>query len=278
MKEKLKKLGLEMGADAIGFCDVEPLSEDLLYREPLSFEEKDREKRLHPKVHFSEAKSAMVMLFSHSLYHNPLKKNQVKQASSSKKDYHIEVRKILKEIQDIIKHDYDINSALICDLEGLLDKEMASRAGLGYYGKNTLLINERLGTAFHIGYLLLDIKIDADSPIEGDCGTCQRCVEACPHGAILGYRLDPSHCISYLTQSKEETTLNLRGYFYGCDICQRVCPKNRVEALEEAFIYPEDFFHTLSNREFREQCSEKEFKWIGKNKLKRNCDLNRRSS
>lgn len=277
MKEQLKSICLSLGADAVGVSGVQPIHADRIYREPLSFEEKNKSLRLHPKAHFPEAKSALVVLLRHQLYQNELKAHQVKQASSSVRDYHLEMRELLGRIA-VELSTRGIRSKAICDTEGLLDKEMAVSAGLGYFARNTLVMHPEFGTSFHIGYLLIDHELAPDEPLVGDCGHCTRCRDHCPYGAIGNYRLEPKRCISYMTQAKDALSCDLHGFFYGCDICQRVCPQNRVEAYEEALIYSVDYFNDLSHREFNKKCRDKEFAWIGKNKVIRNCSMKRRHS
>ena len=131
------------------------------------------------------------------------------------------------------------------DTGPILERDLARRAGLGWFGKNTNLINPRIGSFFFIGVLLLDLDLAADEPFEADrCGSCTRCLDACPTDAFVDARvLDATKCVSYLTiEAKGEIPPALResigGLIYGCDICQDVCPWNvrfSQELREDAF-------------------------------------------
>ena len=127
----------------------------------------------------------------------------------------------------------DVPGKAYVDTGPVLERDLARKAGLGWFGKNTNLINPKLGSFFFIGALLIDLELQADPPFEADrCGTCTRCLEACPTQAFVAPRvLDATRCISYLTiESRSDIPADLResvgALIYGCDICQDVCPWN----------------------------------------------------
>jgi epoxyqueuosine reductase len=128
-----------------------------------------------------------------------------------------------------------VNGRCFVDSAPVLEREWAKRAGLGWTGKNTLLIRPGSGSYFFLAELILDLELEPDqNPIHDHCGTCRRCIEACPTEAISpqGYLLDASKCISYLTiELREEIPTAFDGkmgnWAFGCDICQEVCPWNR---------------------------------------------------
>ena len=150
-------------------------------------------------------------------------------------DYHDVMERKLRELHARVAHDAGrhIAGKPYVDTGPLLERDLARRAGLGWFGKNTNLINPGRGSFFFLGALVLDVSLEADAPFQADrCGTCTRCIDACPTDAIVAPReLDATRCISYLTiESKEPIPQALRPaigeLIYGCDICQDVCPWN----------------------------------------------------
>ena len=156
-------------------------------------------------------------------------------------DYHDVMESRLRELHRRLERDAGraIAGKPSVDTGPILERDLARRAGLGWFGKNTNLLNPRLGSFFFLGALVLDAALAPDAPFEDDrCGTCTRCIDACPTGAIVApRRLDATRCISYLTiELKDEIPLELRDkigeLIYGCDICQEVCPWNMRFARE----------------------------------------------
>jgi len=158
-------------------------------------------------------------------------------------DYHDVMEAKLRELHARVEADVGrkIAGKPYVDTGPLLERDLARRAGLGWFGKNTNLLNPTLGSFFFLGALVLDLELETDAPFEVDrCGSCTRCIEACPTHAIIAPReLDATRCISYLTiELKDEIPLDLRDpmgdLIYGCDICQEVCPWSRKFARELA--------------------------------------------
>src|SRR4051812_45115803 len=156
-------------------------------------------------------------------------------------DYHDVMESRLRELHRRLERDAGrvVRGKPYVDTGPLLERDLARRAGLGWFGKNTNLINPSRGSFFFLGALVVDVELETDAPFEADrCGTCTRCIDACPTGAIVAPReLDARRCVSYLTiELREEIPVELRegigGLLYGCDICQDVCPYNHKFARE----------------------------------------------
>lgn len=156
-------------------------------------------------------------------------------------DYHEVMWAKLNELQAWIsaRVGRDVRGRGFVDTGPILERDLARRAGLGWFGKNTNLVNPTIGSFFFIGALLVDLELEPDAPFEADrCGSCTRCLDACPTNAFVGPReLDATRCISYLTIELRGTipeTLReaIGGNLYGCDICQDVCPWNERFAQE----------------------------------------------
>lgn len=160
-------------------------------------------------------------------------------------DYHeVIVPRLLLLLERIrAESSLPIAGRVYTDTGPFLERELAWRAGVGWFGKNTMLIDTRRGSYFLLGLLLLDIDLPCDQPAQGGCGTCRRCIDACPTRAITApYRLDARRCIAYLTiESRDpipdELAARMGNRVFGCDICQEVCPFNRraTPTTEPAF-------------------------------------------
>jgi epoxyqueuosine reductase len=176
------------------------------------------------------------------------------------RDYHKVLRRKLRQLSEWLEREHPGAEHRACvDSAPIMERDFAQQAGLGWFGKNTMLINSRRGSWFFIGLLLTSLEIHADKPAVGGCGTCTRCIEACPTGAIVfedgRWQLDARRCISYLTLEHhgpipEELEKRLDGWLVGCDVCQEVCPFNqpRTHQPERAQETRESDF--LSRRSF----------------------------
>jgi epoxyqueuosine reductase len=160
-------------------------------------------------------------------------------------DYHKVVRRKLKALVSELKKEIgDFNARVFVDSAPVLERDWAKRSGQGWIGKNTLLIHPKKGSYFFLAEIILDVDLEYDHPMRDHCGTCTKCIDACPTEAISpqGYLMDGSKCISYLTielksQIPASFKEQMEGWIYGCDICQEVCPWNRFSTphAEPAF-------------------------------------------
>ncbi len=202
------------------------------------------------------------------------------------RDYHAIIREKLAHICDFLLTDCGAAYAEgFADIGPAVDKSLAYCAGLGFYGRNTLMINPRLGSFFFIGYVLTDLPMESDKPLGGKCLGCGRCAEACP-GKALDEGFHAERCASALTQKKgpltedEREIIRRSGCVFGCDICQLVCPHNSAppqpmpEFLKDRICnLTHDMLKGLSNREFRDKFGGRAFAWRGKAVLLRNLDI-----
>ncbi len=163
-------------------------------------------------------------------------------------DYHRVMKKRLKKLMQWIEDrcGTEVNGRAFVDSAPVMDKAWAQRAGVGWIGKNANLIRQGLGSWFFIGELIVDVDLTPDGPAFDHCGSCTRCIDACPTDAIVEpYVIDSNRCISYLTIENREPTINAElaersdNWVFGCDVCQEVCPWNKFrKPATEARYYP----------------------------------------
>jgi epoxyqueuosine reductase len=147
------------------------------------------------------------------------------------RDYHKVIRSKLRRLSDWIRETFPNAECRPCvDSAPIMERDFGQLAGLGWFGKNTMLINSQRGSWFFLGMVLTTVEFETDEPAVGGCGSCRRCIEACPTGAIVfeqeRWQVDARRCISYLSIEHEGPVESLAGWTFGCDICQEVCPFN----------------------------------------------------
>lgn len=242
----IKQKAAEIGFDFCGIAQAEflekeaPRLEEWLKRNmqgEMSYMANHFDKRLNPKLLVEGAKSVISLLLNY-FPKQDLAQNNADNFKISKyaygEDYHFVMKRKLNELLNFIReHIGEVNGRAFVDSAPVMDKVWAERSGLGWIGKHSNLINRKIGSFFFIGELIVDLELEYDSPTGDYCGTCKRCLEACPTEAIVSpYVVDGSKCISYLTiELKSEIPQEFRGkmenWIFGCDICQDVCPWNR---------------------------------------------------
>lgn len=178
-------------------------------------------------------------------YHNPEKQQDADAPKISQyaygEDYHLVIKDKLKALLEFIRQEIGaVEGRCFVDSAPVMEREWAQRAGLGWNGRNTLTIHPRHGSYFFLAEIICDLELDTDDPIRDHCGTCRRCIDACPTEAISpnGYLLDASKCISYLTIELREAIPTafqdkMDNWMFGCDVCQEVCPWNRFATRHE---------------------------------------------
>lgn len=170
------------------------------------------------------------------------------------KDYHKVIKKKLQKLLDGLQQFGSIQGRAFTDSAPILERSWAQKAGMGWVGKNGMLINKKSGSFYFIGVLLLDIELEYDVPMQTDhCGTCTRCIDACPTDAILPNKeIAGNQCISYYTIELKDAVINTNkkwdDWIFGCDICQDVCPWNRfsIPTAEPAFEPRRDILNTTT--------------------------------
>ena len=177
------------------------------------------------------------------------------------RDYHKVVKKKLKKLLSWMRQEGgDIVGRCFVDSAPVMERDWAKRSGLGWVGKHTLLINKQVGSFFFLAELIVDLALDPDGPVDEHCGTCTKCIDACPTDAISssGYVLDSNRCISYLTIElkdaiPEEYSDKMENWMFGCDICQKVCPWNRFSIEhEEPDFSPKQRLMAMTQSEWHE--------------------------
>ncbi len=273
--ETLRKIKLK--ATELGFLECAVLPADYLEEEKEHFQKwldaemqgemdymtRNINKRLDPRLLFENAKSVVVVLQNYF----PQKMQQDPEAPVLSKysygtDYHFIMKDKLRKLFDYIKEiNGPCNARPFTDSAPLLERAWARRAGLGWIGKNSNLISTRHGSFFFIGELVLDVELPYDNPrlVSDHCGTCTRCIDACPTKAIVANRVvDARKCISYQTiELKGNLDENLKDNFknrvFGCDICQDVCPWNlKSFPHEEPGFEPHPDLLKLTKKEWHE--------------------------
>ena len=252
----IKSVALELGFTFCGISKAEFLDKDAPRLEQwlhhgrhgkMDYLEDHFDKRLDPRLLVPGAKSIVSLVYNYYPKKNISGKSDLKIAKYAYgEDYHFVIKDKLKEMLDRLKENIgEINGRAFVDSAPVMERTWAARSGLGWIGKNSLLLNRSMGSFFFLSELILDLELEVDGPIKDYCGSCTACMDACPTDAIpKPYVVDGSKCISYFTiELKEEIPQDVKGKFenwiFGCDICQDVCPWNRfAQPHSEPRLHP----------------------------------------
>ncbi|WP_428909489.1 tRNA epoxyqueuosine(34) reductase QueG [Niallia sp. Krafla_26] len=301
LKQEIIQYSQTIGIDKIGFTTASPFDElknRLIRQQELQyqsgFEEPDLEKRTNPSLLLEGAASIISIAVA---YPTKMKERVTSKVGERRgifaraswgDDYHIILRKRLKKLEEFILEKIpEAKLKSMVDTGELADRAVAERAGIGWSGKNCSIITPEFGSYVYLGEMITNIPFEPDTPMEDQCGTCTKCLDACPTGALIqGGQIDAKRCISFLTQTKEiipeEFREKIGNRLYGCDSCQTACPANKGMDFHhhpEAEPEPEIAkpllkpILQLSNREFKNTFGHVSGAWRGKNPIQRNAIL-----
>ncbi|AGK70442.1 (Fe-S)-binding protein [Streptococcus cristatus] len=295
IKEEIIKLSKEIGISKIGFTtadDFDYLEKSLRLaveeERNSGFEHKNIEERIKPKLSLASAKTiiSIAVAYPHKLKQQPQKtayKRGKFTPNSWGLDYHYVLQdkldRLAKGIEELTA---DFEYKGMVDTGALVDTAVARRAGIGFIGKNGLVISKEFGSYMFLGELITNLDIEPDQPVDYGCGDCNRCVTACPTSCLIGDgTMNAKRCLSFQTQDKGVMDLEFRKkiktVIYGCDICQICCPYNKgldnplATEIDPELAHPELLpFLELSNGQFKEKFGHIAGSWRGKNILQRN--------
>lgn len=287
-----------IGIDKIGFTSASTFEEmkvRLITQQELNyqsgFEEKDIDKRVNPSLLLHQPKSIISIALA---YPSKMKERVVSKKGERRgifcraswgTDYHVVLKDRLQKLEDYIKERIpDALCKSMVDTGELVDRAVAQRAGIGWSGKNCAIITPEFGSYVYLGEMITNLPIEPDTSMEDQCGTCNKCIDVCPTGALVqGGQLNAQRCIAFQTQTKgflaEEFREKLGNRIYGCDTCQTVCPKNKGidfhnhpemepdPEIAKPLLQPLLF---ISNKEFKEKYGHISGSWRGKKPIQRN--------
>lgn len=272
MKNKIIEIAENIGISEIGFCSARA------YRE---------RKKISPEVFASakgdmplDTKTIIVCLFS---YYNGKRRGNISRYAQGK-DYHKVAIEKMQGIKEYLEKNNFWTEAY-SDTGSLNERLLAYLSGTAFCGKNRMMINDRLGSYFFIGYVLTNCELECDAVRDKTCMECGKCIQACPAHALDSDEFAEKKCLSYVTQKKGELTeaeqnlIKKTGFIWGCDICQEVCPHNRgievtnIDEFKNDLIIDLKLPENVSNREFKRLYQDRAFAWRGKGVLVRNEEI-----
>lgn len=298
LKKDIIEYSRTIGIDKIGFTSASTFEEmkvRLIRQQELNyqsgFEEKDIEKRVDPSLLLHQPKSIISIALA---YPSKMKERVVSKKGERRgifcraswgTDYHIVLKDRLQKLEEYIKERMpDALCKSMVDTGELVDRAVAQRSGIGWSGKNCAIITPEFGSYVYLGEMITNLPLEPDKPMEDQCGSCNKCIDVCPTGALIqGGQLNAQRCIAFQTQTKgflaEEFREKLGNRIYGCDTCQTVCPKNKGidfhnhpemepdPEIAKPLLQPLLF---ISNKEFKEKYGHISGSWRGKKPIQRN--------
>lgn len=296
MKKEIEKFCASLGLDTVGFIRCRKFEELRAFYEDRKekrlqneFEEDDIEKRINPSVYMEDGKTIISIAFPY--YHDDEAVSNGFSVYTKRFDYHRVVRKYLDEVCRFIETLGGKAEALV-DSNSLPERYIAYLAGIGFIGKNNMIITKKYGSYVFLGEIITDLEIDCedsgrfeDVSKYSECGDCSICLGECPTKSINNGRRNPNICLSYITQKKDISDKEiklLKGNIFGCDFCQLKCPHNeKVETNVLAEFKTIDYMNEnadvyadMDNKYFKEKISCTSCGWRGKNVIRRNAIIN----
>jgi epoxyqueuosine reductase len=277
IKSEAKRLGFDfVGISKAEFLEEEaPRLENWLNKNmhgQMSYMQNHFDKRLDPRILVPGAKSVVSLLLNYFPSQTQVDETAPKISKYAYgNDYHDVIKDKLNQLLQYIKENIgEVDGRVFVDSAPVLDRAWAQKSGLGWIGKNSNLINKQSGSFFFIAELIIDLELEADGPIKDYCGTCTKCIDACPTEAIVAPQIvDGSKCISYFTiELKDAIPADVKGKFdnwmFGCDVCQDVCPWNRFsKPHQEPQFNPASGLLEMTKKEWLE-LTEETFKKVFK--------------
>lgn len=267
----IKEKAYELGFSFVGVSKARELTEEARRLEQwlnqemhgqMHYMANHFDKRIDPRKLVDGARSVVTLLYN---YHSTQQQEDPTAPKISQyaygKDYHHIIKQKLRDLMAYIETEIGaVSGRCFVDSAPVLERDWAKHSGVGWIGKNTLLITRKQGSYFFLAELIIDLELDADGPIKDYCGRCTRCIDACPTDAISpeGYWVDGSKCISYFTiELKDELPQEMKGKFdnwmFGCDVCQQVCPWNRfAQQHQEPAFEPHPDLLTMTKKDWEE--------------------------
>ncbi|MFV0472340.1 MAG: tRNA epoxyqueuosine(34) reductase QueG [Paludibacteraceae bacterium] len=302
LTQYIKQQALLIGFDACGIAKAEFLEEDSQffnawiqrkYHAQMGYLERNSEKRFDPHQMVEGCKSVVVALINYyPLQLQEINSPRIAKYAYSKIDYHTVIKEKLQKLEKSITDKFGDScfnknrQHRFVDSAPVLERRWGEKAGLGWIGKNKMLIHPDFGSFFFLGELFLNVELEYDKPIKNRCGICRKCLDACPTNALSETRgLDSLRCISYQTiENKKEVDVEIRsklsGFAFGCDICNDVCPWNisrkkptksvELQAADEIKEWNLSRWENLDPKEFDDTFKHSALKRAGFEKLKQN--------